>query len=39
VGLSIGCVEVPPDTEDILPLIQSADERMYVDKKRRRSGR
>ena len=36
VGLSIGCVEVPPDTDDILPLIQSADERMYGDKKRRR---
>jgi diguanylate cyclase (GGDEF)-like protein len=33
VGLSIGCVEVPPDTDDILPLIQSADERMYADKK------
>jgi len=39
VGLSIGCVEVPPDTEDILPLIQTADERMYLDKKRRRGGR
>jgi diguanylate cyclase (GGDEF)-like protein len=39
VGLSIGCVEVPPDTEDILPLIQSADERMYLDKKQRRGGR
>jgi diguanylate cyclase (GGDEF)-like protein len=39
VGLSIGCVEVPPDAADILPLIQTADERMYVDKKRRRSGR
>jgi diguanylate cyclase (GGDEF)-like protein len=39
VGLSIGCVEVPPDTENILPLIQSADERMYQDKKRRRGGR
>jgi len=39
VALSIGCVEVPPDTEDILPLIQSADERMYVDKKRHRGER
>jgi len=39
VGLSIGCVEVPPEADDILPLIQSADERMYDDKKRRRSGR
>ena len=26
-------MEVPPDTEDIMPLIQSADERMYADKK------
>jgi len=34
VALSIGCVEVPTDTEDILPLIQAADERMYEDKKR-----
>jgi len=33
VGLSIGCVEVPVDTEDIMPLIQMADERMYGDKK------
>jgi diguanylate cyclase (GGDEF)-like protein len=39
VGLSIGCVEVPPDADDILPLIQAADERMYVDKKRRRGER
>jgi diguanylate cyclase (GGDEF)-like protein len=39
VALSIGCVEVPPDTDDILPLIQTADERMYVDKKRHRGGR
>lgn len=36
VGLSIGCVEVPEDTEDIMPLVQAADERMYVDKKRRK---
>jgi diguanylate cyclase (GGDEF)-like protein len=36
VALSIGCVEVPVDTEDIMPLVQAADERMYVDKKRRR---
>jgi diguanylate cyclase (GGDEF)-like protein len=39
VGLSIGCVEVPIDTEDILPLIQKADERMYDDKKRRSGSR
>ena len=37
VGLSIGCVEVPPDTEDIMPLIQAADERMYADKKHHRA--
>ena len=36
VALSIGCVEVPPETTDIMPLVQAADERMYVDKKRRR---
>ena len=36
VALSIGCVEVPAETKDLMPLIQAADERMYVDKKRRR---
>ena len=36
VGLSIGCVEVPPDAADIMPFIQVADERMYEDKKLRR---
>ena len=36
VALSIGCVEVPAGTQDIMPFIQIADERMYVDKKRRR---
>ena len=35
-ALSIGCVEVPPDTGDIMPFVQVADERMYEDKKRRR---
>jgi diguanylate cyclase (GGDEF)-like protein len=39
VGLSIGCVEVAPDTDDIMPLIQAADERMYADKKRHRAAR
>ncbi len=39
VGLSIGCVEVPPDIDDILPLIQAADERMYADKKHHRATR
>jgi diguanylate cyclase (GGDEF)-like protein len=36
VALSIGCVEVPADTEDIMPLVQTADERMYADKKSHR---
>jgi diguanylate cyclase (GGDEF)-like protein len=36
VALSIGCVEVPTDADDIMPLVQAADERMYLDKKRRR---
>jgi len=36
VALSVGCVEVPPDANDILPLIEAADEKMYADKKRRR---
>ena len=36
VGLSIGCVEVPLETKDIMPLVQAADERMYLDKKKRR---
>ena len=39
VGLSIGCVEVPADTDDILPLIQAADERMYADKKHHHASR
>lgn len=37
VALSIGVVEVPDDVEDIMPLIQAADERMYANKKRRRA--
>jgi diguanylate cyclase (GGDEF)-like protein len=37
VALSVGVVEVPPDVEDIMPLIQAADERMYANKKRRRA--
>lgn len=36
VALSIGCVEVPADAEDIMALVQTADERMYADKKRHR---
>jgi diguanylate cyclase (GGDEF)-like protein len=36
VGLSIGCVEVPRDATDIAAFVQTADERMYVNKKRSR---
>ena len=36
VGLSVGCVEVPQDATDILPFVQTADERMYEDKNKRR---
>ncbi len=36
VGLSIGCVEVPFEARDVMSLVQAADERMYVDKKRAR---
>jgi len=31
-GLSVGTIEVPPDTTDLTPLIKSADRRMYEDK-------
>lgn len=37
VALSVGVVEVPPDVDDIMPLIQAADERMYANKNRRRA--
>jgi diguanylate cyclase (GGDEF)-like protein len=36
VGLSIGCVEVPPAAREVLSLVQTADERMYANKKRTR---
>jgi diguanylate cyclase (GGDEF)-like protein len=36
VALSVGVVEVPLDVEDIMPLIQAADERMYANKKKKR---
>ena len=36
VALSVGTVEVPSGTTDIIPLVQSADEKMYANKKRRR---
>ena len=32
IGLSVGWAEVPPGTEDLLPLVHEADARMYVDK-------
>jgi diguanylate cyclase (GGDEF)-like protein len=32
IGLSVGWVEVPPDTTDLLPLVAEADTRMYKDK-------
>src|SRR4051812_48497802 len=32
IGLSVGWVGVPPGTEDLLPLVKEADQRMYVDK-------
>ena len=34
VGLSIGCVEVPPEAEDVTALVKLADERMYTAKRR-----
>ncbi len=34
VGLSVGCAEITDNTEDILGLIRSADERMYENKRR-----
>jgi diguanylate cyclase (GGDEF)-like protein len=37
VGLSIGCVEVPLDTEDVLEQVKVADERMYENKRAGRS--
>ena len=37
VALSVGVVEVPADVEDVMPLIQAADERMYTNKKSRRT--
>ena len=33
IGLSIGCVEVPPPTTDIVPLVRLADQRMYAAKR------
>lgn len=32
VGLSVGCVEVPPEIDDVMALVSAADERMYASK-------
>ena len=34
VGLSVGCVQVPPDAADAAEYVKIADERMYGDKRR-----
>ena len=34
IGLSVGTIEVPPETTDLMPLIAQADEMMYRDKRR-----
>jgi diguanylate cyclase (GGDEF)-like protein len=34
IGLSVGVVQVPPETTDLLPLLTEADARMYKDKGR-----
>jgi len=36
VGLSIGCVELPADVDDVMEVVRTADERMYRDKARGR---
>jgi diguanylate cyclase (GGDEF)-like protein len=33
-GVSVGCVEVPAKTRDLLPLIRDVDARMYANKRR-----
>ena len=38
IGLSVGSVEVPSGTIDLLPLVSEADARMYQDKAASRSG-
>ena len=32
IGLSVGWIEVPPGTNDLMPLVAEADARMYADK-------
>jgi len=34
VGLSVGCAEIGPGTDDIIALVKRADERMYENKRR-----
>jgi diguanylate cyclase (GGDEF)-like protein len=34
IGLSIGCAEVPPEADTIIPFVKKADERMYAAKRR-----
>ena len=36
VGLSIGCAELGPATDDVETLVRQADDRMYADKKKHR---
>jgi len=38
VGLSIGCAEVDPETDDVIAVIRMADERMYENKRAMRTG-
>jgi diguanylate cyclase (GGDEF)-like protein len=33
VGLSVGCAEVSPETDDVMALVKTADERMYENKR------
>jgi len=39
VGLSVGCVEMPEDQQDVMELVKTADARMYRNKARTRSRR
>jgi hypothetical protein len=34
IGLSVGSIEVPSGTTDLVPLVAEADKRMYADKGR-----
>jgi diguanylate cyclase (GGDEF)-like protein len=37
VGLSVGCAEVPGDADDVMAIVNIADERMYVNKREMRA--